>query len=89
MSVIAYISISACDQRQLAINTIWTTETQEKDKVSGLGKGDILVAQGTHLMSERLDDIVFIVHEWKRADVVHQVERLGRDHKVYAEKFTV
>ena len=57
--------------------------------MSGSGKRDILVAQGTHLMPERLDDIVFIVHEWKSADVVHQVERLGRDHKVYAEKFTV
>ena len=84
MSVIAYISISACDQREL-LSTTWTTETQGKDKVSGLGKGDILVAQGTHLMSERLDDIVFIVHEWKSADVVHQVERLGRDHEVYAK----
>jgi hypothetical protein len=88
MSVTAYISISACDQRKL-LSTTWTTETQGKDKVSGLRLRGIFETQGTHLMSERLDDIVFDAHEWKRADVVHQVERFSRDHEVYAEKFTV
>ena len=39
-------------------------------------------AEGTHLMSERFDQVVFVVYKRKGADVVHQVERFGRDHEV-------
>jgi hypothetical protein len=41
--------------------------------------------QGTHLMSERFDQVVFVVYKRKGADVMHQVESFRRDHKVYTE----
>ena len=45
--------------------------------------------EGAHLMPERFDQVVLVVYKRKGADVVHQVEGFGRDHKVYAEKFTM
>jgi hypothetical protein len=40
-------------------------------------------AEGTHLMSERFDHVVFVVYKRKGAHVMHKVEGFGRDHKVY------
>eukprot|EP01046_Picozoa_sp_COSAG06_P042881 COSAG06_NODE_5533_length_3419_cov_3.022590_3_plen_43_part_00 len=38
--------------------------------------------EGAHLMPECFDQVVLVVYKRKGADVVHQVERFGRDHEV-------
>ena len=41
------------------------------------------IHQHERLMAECFDKVVLVVYKRKGADVVHQVEGFGRDHKVY------
>ena len=65
----------------------WTAERPERHRGSDLTRSGDRRAEGTHLMSERFDHVVFVVYKRKGAHVMHKVEGFGRDDKVYQTAF--